>query len=68
MTRPPRPNPDAAKKKPARQETATRPRVAELEKENRQLKAQVAELQKRVQELESRAKGRRLPLPGEASS
>jgi adenine-specific DNA-methyltransferase len=46
---------DAAKKKPAQQE-ADPARVTDLEKENRQLKAQVAELQKRVQELEAEQK------------
>ena len=46
---------DAAKKKPAQQETDPA-RVSDLEKENRQLKAQVAELQKRVQELEAEQK------------
>ena len=46
---------DAAKKKPAQQE-GDPARVTDLEKENRQLKAQVAELQKRVQELEAEQK------------
>ena len=46
---------DAAKKKPAQQE-GDPARVSDLEKENRQLKAQVAELQKRVQELEAEQK------------
>ena len=46
---------DAAKKKPVQQETDPA-RVSDLEKENRQLKAQVAELQKRVQELEAEQK------------
>lgn len=46
---------DAAKKKPAQQE-GDPTRVTDLEKENRQLKAQVAELQKRVQELEAEQK------------
>ncbi|WP_353612830.1 DNA adenine methylase [Mangrovibacter phragmitis] len=46
---------DAAKKKPAQQESDPA-RVTDLEKENRQLKAQVAELQKRVQELEAEQK------------
>ena len=42
-------------KKPAQQE-GDPARVTDLEKENRQLKAQVAELQKRVQELEAEQK------------
>lgn len=46
---------DAAKKKPAQQE-GDPARVTDLEKENRQLKAQIAELQKRVQELEAEQK------------
>lgn len=46
---------EAAKKKPAQQE-GDPARVSDLEKENRQLKAQVAELQKRVQELEAEQK------------
>ena len=46
---------EAAKKKPAQQE-GDPARVTDLEKENRQLKAQVAELQKRVQELEAEQK------------
>ena len=46
---------DAAKKKPAQQENDPA-RVTDLEKENRQLKAQIAELQKRVQELEAEQK------------
>ena len=46
---------DAAKKKPTQQESDPA-RVTDLEKENRQLKAQVAELQKRVQELEAEQK------------
>lgn len=46
---------DAAKKKPAQQE-GDPARVSDLEKENRQLKAQVAELQKRIQELEAEQK------------
>jgi adenine-specific DNA-methyltransferase len=46
---------DAAKKKQERQEDNPAP-GGELEKENRQLKAQVAELQKRIQELEAEQK------------
>lgn len=46
---------EAAKKKPAQQE-GDPARVTDLEKENRQLKAEVAELQKRVQELEAEQK------------
>ena len=46
---------DAAKKKPDQQE-GDPARVSDLEKENRQLKAQIAELQKRVQELEAEQK------------
>ena len=46
---------DAAKKKPAQQE-GDPARVTDLEKENRQLRAQIAELQKRVQELEAEQK------------
>ena len=46
---------DAAKKKQERQEDNPAP-GGELEKENRQLKAQVAELQKRIQEMEAEQK------------
>ena len=46
---------DAAKKKQERQEDNPAPN-SELEKENRQLKAQVAELQKRIQEMEAEQK------------
>jgi adenine-specific DNA-methyltransferase len=47
---------DAAKKKPEAKDGDPAVRVTELEKENRQLKAQVAELQKRIQELETEQK------------
>ncbi len=46
---------DAAKKKQEKQDDNPAPN-SELEKENRQLKAQVAELQKRIQELEAEQK------------
>ena len=47
---------DAAKKKPEAQDGDPAARVTELEKENRQLKAQVAQLQKRIDELEAEQK------------
>jgi adenine-specific DNA-methyltransferase len=47
---------DAAKKKPAAQDGDPAAHVTELEKENRQLKAQVAQLQKRIDELEAEQK------------